>query len=215
MCSKEGKVPSPIGISGHGFFCAAIVASPELHKARLEKLGSNTLKNASPSRVAIYACGCPSCYKMVEHDVAEGIKASILARVNVISISVMRSLPAWFVDENEPDFHQRDYNTLDALRAEILVIVSSGNDGAYGLHTVQKSAPWYLTVGSCTSYKRFKTTIEFATNAAIYDLQSLEVVFYSYLKYVNSISFSSEIMQVEYLIQKVCKFVTLIFVLIF
>ncbi|KAK9733130.1 hypothetical protein RND81_04G045700 [Saponaria officinalis] len=150
-----------VGISAHGYFCAAIIASRNIANVEVGGISLGTVRGVSPPpRIALYAVGCPSCLKMTEDNMSEGIRAAIQQKVKVISMSLAREFPAHYY-EDSPNFHERDSATLTALNADILTIVSAGNLGEYGLRTVAKTAPWCLTVASCTPRRKFHTVLSF------------------------------------------------------
>ncbi|KAK9674301.1 hypothetical protein RND81_12G224400 [Saponaria officinalis] len=156
-CFNQNHQPRSVGISGHGYFCAAIVASRKIPNARIEDVRLGTVTGISPPpRIALYGIGCPSCLRMTGTGMVEAIQAAIEKGVTVISMSLADT-----IDETSPEYHERDLMILEALKHDILTVTTAGNNGQIGLRSIAKTAPWCLTVGSCTPKRKYRTLIRF------------------------------------------------------
>ncbi|RAL41368.1 hypothetical protein DM860_010162 [Cuscuta australis] len=102
---------------------------------------------------------------MKEEDMVYGIKAAIQKNVSMISMSLAQSL-SFMCDWSSGDFHVKNIASLQALRADIVTVVSAGNLGKYYLNYVAKVALWCLTIASCTSKSEFMSTLTFKSDSA-------------------------------------------------
>ncbi|GKV37501.1 hypothetical protein SLEP1_g45527 [Rubroshorea leprosula] len=138
--------PTPADYMGHGTHTSSTAAGVSIHDASLYGIAKGTARGGVPSaRIAMYkVCWSGGCTDM---DILTGFDDAIHDGVDLISVSIGGLSRDFFEDPIA-------IGAFHAMKKRISTSWSAGNGGP-DLFSVEKVAPWVLTVGASSMDRNF------------------------------------------------------------
>ncbi|RAL43856.1 hypothetical protein DM860_014357 [Cuscuta australis] len=158
-----GSFLSPRDSIGHGTHTASTAGGSVVPGVSFKGLARGVARGgATRARLAVYkVCWMETCD---ESDILKAFDMAIHDGVDVISISIGRHFPLF------PNGDQHDSISLGfyhAVARGITVVASAGNTGPDS-YSVVNVAPWLITVGACTTDRRFLAGITLGDNSTFW-----------------------------------------------